>query len=129
MMKSKTIAGVAIFVSIALAILGLVVGARAARATALINRAYAQIERPETISKDQLREIYDSLRWCAPLDSKTSARAHEIIEVVKYVRYLRDHGFRKGEITYYGGVIQIDNVSLESYYGPYYYASTSKPFS
>ena len=124
-MKSKTIAGVAIFVSIALAILAFVIGARAARATALINRAYAQIERPETISKEQLREIYDSLRWCAPLDDKTSARAHEIMEVVKYVRYLRDHGFRKGEITYYDGVFRIDDVSLASYYGPYY---ASVPF-
>ena len=126
-MKSKTITGVAIFVSITLAILALVVGARAARATVLINQAYAQIERPETITKDQLREICDSFRWCAPLDSKTSERAHEIVEVVKYVRYLRDHGFRKGEITYYGGVFRIDNISLESYYGPYYYASA--PFS
>lgn len=125
-MKSKTIAGIAIFVSMALVIFALVIGARAARATALINRAYAQIERPETISKDQLREIYDSLRWCAPLDSKTSARAHEIMETVKYVRFLREHGFKKGEITYYDGVFRIDNVSLESYYGPYY---ASVPFS
>lgn len=126
MMKSKTIASIAICISMVLSIIALVIGARTARATALINRAYAQIERPETISKDQLREIYDSLRWCAPLDSKTSARAHEIMEVMKYVRYLRDHGFRKGEITYYDGVFRIDNVSLESYYGPYY---ASVPFS
>jgi hypothetical protein len=118
--------GFAICLSMVLSVTCLVLGARAAKAAKLIDQAYAQIERPETITKDQLREIYDSFRWCAPLNSKTSARAQEIIEVVKYVRYLRDHGFRKGEITYYDGVFRIDNVSLESYYGPYY---ASAPFS
>lgn len=127
-MKSKTIAGIAIIVSMALVIFALVIGARAARATALINRAYAQIQRPETISEDQLREIHDSLRWCAPLDSRTNERVHKIEETVKYVRFLREHGFKKGEITYCDGdgVFRIDNVSIESYYGPYY---ASVPFS
>ena len=126
-MKIKNFVSIAICVNIILSVVYLVIGARAARATALINRAYAQIERPETITADQLREIYDSLRWCAPLDSGTSERAHEIVETVKYVWFLREHGFKKGEITYYDGVFRIDDVTLESYYGPYYYASV--PFS
>lgn len=120
--------GFAICLSMVLSVTCLVLGARAAKAAKLIDQAYAQIERPETISSDQLREIYDSLRWCAPLDSKTSAKANEVVEVVKYVRYLREHGFKKGEITYYEGVFRIDNISLESYFGPYSSYKASTPF-